>query len=103
MSGHVDREDSFFTRLCLCLFRFLSGIGLSSVSRLLGESRDESSVWRLSESQHEACIDRVLIILSEQGHLFAHDHDRKSHKVTFKLSLSLNMTEKKCVLINVVK
>lgn len=56
----MDRkpQDLVFTHsLCLCLFRFLSGVGLSSVPRLVGESRDEDSVWRLSESQQETFID----------------------------------------------
>ncbi|XP_040927660.1 LHFPL tetraspan subfamily member 3 protein isoform X3 [Betta splendens] len=34
--------------------RFLSGVGLSAVSRFVGESRDESSVWRLGEMQQVA-------------------------------------------------
>lgn len=41
-------EDRWLTRpLCLC--RFLSRLGLSPVPRLVGESRDEGSLWRFSE------------------------------------------------------
>ncbi|GLD69109.1 lipoma HMGIC fusion partner-like 3 protein [Lates japonicus] len=62
--------------LCLCLFRFCSAAtvykicawlqltagfclaGLSSVPRLVGESRDEDSVWRLRRSAAPGCQGR---------------------------------------------